>query len=76
LSLFRLESEVGVKVAEIRQNADRLEKTLPSGAMEGPAETGSASVMVVSGNAKPARLAHVAAAACVAPMPTSEAIAL
>jgi hypothetical protein len=32
-SILMFESEVGVKVAAIRQNAGRLSKTLPSGAV-------------------------------------------
>src|SRR5690349_10803356 len=66
------ESEVGVKVAATRQNAGRLIKTLPLGAVYVPAATGSAAVMVVSGNDKPARLAHIAAAADVAAMQKRE----
>jgi len=67
------ESEVGVRVAAIRQNAGRLGKTSPSGAVKVPAAIGSAAVIVVSGSAKPERLSHVAAAADVAVVPTTEA---
>jgi len=62
------ESEVGVEVAATRQNAGRLAKTWPFGAVYFPAATGSAAVILVSGNLKRARLAHVSAAAGAAPM--------
>jgi hypothetical protein len=66
------ESEVGVNVAAIRQNPGRPVNICPPGAVYVPAGTDWVAVIVVSGNARPGRLAHVAAAAGVAPMPKSE----
>src|SRR5215813_1631584 len=57
------ESKVGVNVAATRQNPGRLPKVPPSGA---------AAVIMASGKTSCAKLAHAAAAAGVAPTPTSE----
>src|SRR5207253_33898 len=71
------ESEVGAKVAATRQNlgTGNWGNDVPSGAVKVPASTGVAALMVVSGSAKPARLAQVAAADGVTPMPRANAIA-
>src|SRR5215831_5069690 len=63
------ESEVGVSVAAIRQNPGTSVNICPLGAVYVPAGIDWAAVIVVSGSAKLAKCAHVAAAPGVAPMP-------
>ena len=61
-SIFMFESEVVVKVAAIRQNAGKLARTSPFQVQcKSRPRTGSAAVIVVFGNTKLARIAHVAA---------------
>ena len=55
------ESLVGVIEPATRQNAGRAEKVVPSGAVNGPAGTETAAVMVVLGSERPARFSQVAA---------------
>jgi hypothetical protein len=72
-SMLMFESEVGVNVAAIRQNVGMPVNVWPVGAVNDPAGTDWAAVIVVSCSSKPKRLAHVAAAAGVAPTATGEA---
>jgi hypothetical protein len=65
ISISMCESGVGARTAAMRQWAGRATGCCPRPAVDGPAATSSAAVMVISGPASDLRLSHGVAAASV-----------